>query len=132
MRFGKKGKLAPRYMGPFEITERIGLMAYRLKLPEELSSVHDTFHVSNLSKCLADASLHVPLDEIKVNRTLHFVEEPVEIMDREVKSMKRGKIALVKVRWNSKRGHEFTWEREDQRRSKYPKLFDEEIGETSS
>ena len=85
--------------------------------------MHDTFHVSSLKKCLADASLHVPLEEIKVNRTLHFVEEPVEIMDREVKNMKRGKIALVKVRWNSKRGPEFTWEREDQIRSKYPHLF---------
>ena len=100
VRFGKKGKLASRYVGPFEITERVGLVAYHLRLPKELSGVHDTFHVSNLKKCLADASLHVLLDEIKVNRTLHFVEEPVEIMDREVKSMKRSKIALVKVRWN--------------------------------
>ncbi|GJW66546.1 putative reverse transcriptase domain-containing protein [Tanacetum coccineum] len=87
--FRKKGKLAPRYVGPFEILERIGPVAYRLRLPEELSGVHDTFHVSNLKKCLADASLHVPLDEIKVDKTLCFVEEPVEIMDREVKRLKR-------------------------------------------
>ncbi|GJS29849.1 putative reverse transcriptase domain-containing protein [Tanacetum coccineum] len=120
IRFGKKGKLAPRYVGPFEILERIGLVAYQLRLPEELSGVHDTFHMSNLKKCLADASLHVPLDEIKVDRTLHFVEEPVEIMDREVKSLKRSKIALVKVRWNSKHGPEFTWECEDYMKSKYP------------
>ncbi|GKF16261.1 hypothetical protein Tco_0061179 [Tanacetum coccineum] len=106
--FGKKGKLAPRYVGPFEILERVGLVAYRLRLPEELNSVHDTFHVSNLKKCLADANLHVPLDEIKVDKTLHFVEEPVEIMDREIKSLKRSKISLVKVRWNSKCGPEFT------------------------
>nr|GFC54823.1 retrotransposon protein, putative, Ty3-gypsy subclass [Tanacetum cinerariifolium] len=79
--FGKKGKLAPRYVGPFEILEIIGHVAYRLRLPEELSGVHDTFHVSNLKKCLADASLHVPLDEIKINKTLRFVEEPVEIID---------------------------------------------------
>ncbi|GJS92194.1 DNA/RNA polymerases superfamily protein [Tanacetum coccineum] len=79
--FEKKGKLAPRPVGPFEILERIGLVAYRLRLPEELNSVHGTFHVSNLKKCLADASLHVPLDEIKVDKTLRFVEEPVEIMD---------------------------------------------------
>ncbi|GJT98469.1 putative reverse transcriptase domain-containing protein [Tanacetum coccineum] len=104
----EKGKLAPRYVGPFEILERIGLVAYRLRLPEELSGVHDTFHVSNLKKCLADASLHVPLDEIKVDKTLHFVEEPVEILNREVKSLKRSKIALVKVHWNSKCGPEFT------------------------
>ncbi|GJV90472.1 hypothetical protein Tco_1538285 [Tanacetum coccineum] len=116
VRFGKKGKLAPRYVGPFEILERIGLVAYRLRLPEELNSVHDTFHVSNLKKCLADANLHVPLDEIKVDKTLRFVEEPVEIMDRENKKLKRRKIALVKVRWNSKRGPEFTWEHEDQMR----------------
>ncbi|GKB86352.1 putative reverse transcriptase domain-containing protein [Tanacetum coccineum] len=77
--FGKKGKLAPRYVGPFEILEMIGPIAYRLRLSEELSGVHDTFHVSNLKKCLANASLHVPLDEIKVDKTLHFVEEPVEI-----------------------------------------------------
>ncbi|GJS83845.1 putative reverse transcriptase domain-containing protein [Tanacetum coccineum] len=84
VRFGKKGKLAPRYVGPFEILERIGPVAYQLRLPKELSGVHDTFHVSNLKKCLADASLHVPLDEIKVNKTLRFVEEPVENSDCEV------------------------------------------------
>ncbi|GJY06995.1 putative reverse transcriptase domain-containing protein, partial [Tanacetum coccineum] len=89
VRFGKKGKLAPRYVGPFEILERIGPVAYRLRLSEKLSGVHDTFHVSNLKKCLADASLHVPLDEIKVDKTLRFVEEPIEIMDREIKSLKR-------------------------------------------
>ncbi|GJW57403.1 hypothetical protein Tco_0104134 [Tanacetum coccineum] len=113
IRFGKKGKLALRYVGPFKILERIGLVAYRLRLPEELSSVRDTFHVLNLKKCLADANLHVPLDEIKVDKTLRFVEEPVEIMDREIKKLKRRKIALVKVRWNSKRGPEFTWEHKD-------------------
>ncbi|GJW26208.1 putative reverse transcriptase domain-containing protein [Tanacetum coccineum] len=96
--FWKKGKLAPRYVRPFEILERISPVAYRLRLPKELSGVHDTFHVSNLKKCLADASLHVPLDEIKVDKTLRFVEEPVEIMDREVKSLKRSRISLVKVR----------------------------------
>ncbi|GJW49728.1 putative reverse transcriptase domain-containing protein [Tanacetum coccineum] len=79
--FWKKGKLTPRYVGPFKILKRIGPVAYRLRLPEELSGVHDTFHVSNLKKCLADASLHVPLDEIKVDKTLRFIEELVEIMD---------------------------------------------------
>ncbi|GKA66311.1 hypothetical protein Tco_0766119 [Tanacetum coccineum] len=104
--FGKKGKLSPRYVGPFEILERIGFVAYRLRLPEELNSVHDTFHVSNLKKCLADANLHVPFDEIKVNKTLHFVEEPVEIMDRKIKKLKRRNIALMKVRsMGSKRGY---------------------------
>ncbi|GJY82773.1 hypothetical protein Tco_0496149 [Tanacetum coccineum] len=123
IRFGKRGKLAPRYVGPFEILERIGPVAYRLRLPEELSGVHDTFHVSNLKKCLADANLHVPLNEIKIDKTLRFVEELVEIMDREIRNSKRSKIPLVKVRWNSKRGPEFTWEREDYMKSKYPQLF---------
>ncbi|GJY97127.1 putative reverse transcriptase domain-containing protein [Tanacetum coccineum] len=108
VRFGKKGKLAPRYVGPFEILERIGL------------------------KCLADASLHVPLDEIKVDKTLRFVEEPVEIMDRKIKKLKRRKIALVKVRWNSKRGPKFTWEHEDQMRIKYPQLFMDRVVEPAS
>ncbi|GJT24262.1 putative reverse transcriptase domain-containing protein [Tanacetum coccineum] len=120
MHFGKNGKLVPRYVGPFEILERIGLIAYRLRLPKELRSVHDTFHVLNLKKCLADANLHVPLDEIKVDKTLCFVEDPVEIIDREIKKLTCRKIALVKVRWNSKRDPEFTWEHEDQMRTKYP------------
>nr|GEW69312.1 putative reverse transcriptase domain-containing protein [Tanacetum cinerariifolium] len=100
-------------VGPFEILERIGHVAYRLRLPEELSSVHDTFHVSNLKKYLADANLHVPLDEIKVDKTLRFVQEPLEIMECEVKTLKRCKIPIVKVRWNSKPRPEFTWERKD-------------------
>ncbi|GJW70997.1 putative reverse transcriptase domain-containing protein [Tanacetum coccineum] len=80
VRFGKKGKLAPRFVGPFKITKRIGPVAYRLRLPQELNGVHDTFHVSNLKKCLADPTLQVPLDEIKVDAKLNFVEEPVEIL----------------------------------------------------
>ncbi|GJR94828.1 putative reverse transcriptase domain-containing protein [Tanacetum coccineum] len=124
VRFGKKGKLAPRFVGPFEILERIGSVAYRLELPKELGGVHDTFHVSNLKRCLADANLHVPLNEIKVDKTLRFVEEPLEIMDREVKTLKCSKIPIVKVRWNSKRGPEFTWEREDYMKPKYSRLFE--------
>ncbi|GJQ93499.1 putative reverse transcriptase domain-containing protein [Tanacetum coccineum] len=126
------GKLAPRYVGPFEILERIGPVAYRLRLPEELSSVHDTFHVSNLNKCLADANLQVPLNEIKIDKTLRFVEEPVKIMDCEIRSLKRSKISLVKVRWNSKRGPEFTWEHEDHMKSKYPQLFVDRVVESAS
>ncbi|GJR89281.1 putative reverse transcriptase domain-containing protein [Tanacetum coccineum] len=98
VRFRRKGKLAPRYVGPFKIVERIGLVAYRLRLPQELSSIHDTFHVSNLKKCLADASLQVPLEEIEINDNLHFVEEPIKIVDREVKKLKRKWIPIVKVR----------------------------------
>nr|GEW55362.1 putative reverse transcriptase domain-containing protein [Tanacetum cinerariifolium]GEW64598.1 putative reverse transcriptase domain-containing protein [Tanacetum cinerariifolium] len=92
IRFRKKDKLVPRYVGSFEILERIGTIAYRLRFPTKLSELHDTFHVSNLKKCLEDASLHVPLDEIKIDKTLYFVEEPVEIMDREIKTLKRSMI----------------------------------------
>ncbi|GJV03495.1 putative reverse transcriptase domain-containing protein [Tanacetum coccineum] len=123
VRFGKKGKLAPRFVGPFEIVERVGPMAYRLDLPEELNGVSDTFHVSNLKKCLVDPTLQVPLDEIQVDAKLNFVEEPVEILEREFKKLKRSRIAIVKVWWNSKCGPEFTWEREDQMKLKYPHLF---------
>nr|GEX53156.1 putative reverse transcriptase domain-containing protein [Tanacetum cinerariifolium] len=123
VRFGKKGKLAPRFVGPFEIIERIDPVAYRLRLPEELNGVHDTFYVSNLKKCLADPTLQMPLDEIKVDAKLNFGEEPVEILEKEFKKLKWGRSVIVKVRWNSKRGLEFTWEREDQMRLKYPHLF---------
>ncbi|GKB21122.1 putative reverse transcriptase domain-containing protein [Tanacetum coccineum] len=123
VRFRKKGKLVPRFVGPFEIIEKVGPVAYRLDLPEELNGVHDTFHMSNLKKCLADLTLQVPLDEIRVDAKLNFVEEPVEILEREFKKLKRSRIAIVKVRWNSKRGPEFTWEREDQMKLKYPHLF---------
>ncbi|GKE38961.1 putative reverse transcriptase domain-containing protein [Tanacetum coccineum] len=98
VRFRKKGKLTPRFVGPFKIIEKVGPVAYRLDLPEELNGVHDTFYVSNLKKCLADPTL-------------------------EFKKLKRSRIAIVKVRWNSKRGSEFTWEREDQMKLKYPHLF---------
>ncbi|GKA37520.1 hypothetical protein Tco_0724085 [Tanacetum coccineum] len=123
VRFGKKGKLAPRFVGHFEITKRIGKVAYRLRLLQELNNVHDTFHVSNLKKCLADPTLQIPLEEIKVDERLNFVEEPMEILEREFKKLKRSRIAIVKVRWNSKRGPEFTWEHEDQMKLKYPHLF---------
>ncbi|KAD2805520.1 hypothetical protein E3N88_38897 [Mikania micrantha] len=123
VRFGKKGKLAPRYVGPFEILDRIGPVAYKLQLPQELGGVHDTFHVSNLKKCLSDETLIIPLDEVRLDDKLHFIEEPIEVMDRDVKTLKRSRIPIVKVRWNSKRGPEFTWEREDHMKKKYPQLF---------
>ncbi|GJR57199.1 putative reverse transcriptase domain-containing protein [Tanacetum coccineum] len=123
IRFGKRGKLNPRYIGPFKIIAKVGTVAYRLELPEKLSRVHSTFHVSKLKKCMADEPLAIPLDEIQVDDKLNFIEEPVEIMDREVKRLKQRRIPIVKVRWNSKRGPEFTWEREDQMQKKYPHLF---------
>ncbi|GKA14568.1 hypothetical protein Tco_0694214 [Tanacetum coccineum] len=99
VRFGKRGKLNPRYVGPFKVLAKVGKVAYRLELPQELSRVHHTFHVSNLNKL------------------------PVEIEEREIKRLKQSRIPLVKVRWNSRRGPEFTWEREDSFKQKYPQLF---------
>nr|GEY59713.1 putative reverse transcriptase domain-containing protein [Tanacetum cinerariifolium] len=123
VRFGKRGKLNPMYVGPFKVLERIRDVAYKLDLPEELSKVHNTFHVSNLKKCHADEPLAVPLNGLHFDDKLHFVEKPVEIVDCEVERLKQSRIPLVKVQWNSKRGPEFTWEREDQFRKKYPHLF---------
>ncbi|GJX94774.1 putative reverse transcriptase domain-containing protein, partial [Tanacetum coccineum] len=97
VRFGKKGKLAPRFVEPFEIIEKVGPVAYRLDLPEELDDVHDTFHVSNLKKCLADSTPQVPLDEIRVDTKLNLMEEPVEILEREFKKLKRSRISIVKI-----------------------------------
>nr|GFA53889.1 putative reverse transcriptase domain-containing protein [Tanacetum cinerariifolium] len=131
VRFGKRGKLNPRYVGPFKVLEEIRKVAYKLDLPEELSRVHNTFHVSNLKKCHADEPLAVPLDGLHFDDKLHFVEELVEIVDREVKWLKRSRIPLTKVRWNSKRGPDFTWEREDQFRKKYPHLFEKTASSSS-
>nr|GEU49282.1 putative reverse transcriptase domain-containing protein [Tanacetum cinerariifolium] len=103
----------------------------RLKPRRELRCVHDTFYVSNLKKCLADPDVQVPLDEIEIDENLHFVEEPIEIVERDVKKLKRRRIPLVKVRWNSRQGAEYTWEREDQFRKKYLHLFTEPVPSSS-
>nr|GFA33375.1 putative reverse transcriptase domain-containing protein [Tanacetum cinerariifolium] len=114
-----------------KVLERVGDVAYKLDLPEELSRVHNTFYVSNLKKCHADKPLAIPLDGLHFDDKLYFVEEPGEIVDREVKRLRRSRIPLVKVRWNSKRGPEFTWEREDQFRKKYPQFFAKTVSSSS-
>nr|GEY08710.1 putative reverse transcriptase domain-containing protein [Tanacetum cinerariifolium] len=98
IRFGKQENLNPRYIGPFKILDRIGPVAYKLKLPEELKNVHNTFHISNLKKCLSDESLIIPMKELRLDDKLNFAEEPVEIMDREVKQLRQSRIPIVKVR----------------------------------
>ncbi|GJU19365.1 putative reverse transcriptase domain-containing protein [Tanacetum coccineum] len=100
-------------------------------LPQELSCVHDTFHVSNLKKCLAESDVQMPLEEIEIDENLRFVKEPIEIVERDVKKLKRRRIPLVKVRWNSRQGAEYTWEREDQFRKKYPHLFSKPVPSSS-
>ncbi|GJY95216.1 putative reverse transcriptase domain-containing protein [Tanacetum coccineum] len=136
VRFRKRGKLSPRYIGPFKIVARVGHVAYTLELPEELKGIHSTFHVLNLKKCLAEGDVVVPMEEIQLDDKLHMIEEPVEIVDKEVKRLKQSRIPIVKVRWNSQRGPEFTWEREDQIKKKYLHLFTsndkaERVDETS-
>ncbi|GJZ38477.1 hypothetical protein Tco_0585040 [Tanacetum coccineum] len=97
VRFGKRGKLNPRYVGPFKVLEKVGSVAYKLELPEELSRVHNTFHVSNLKKCYADEPLAVPLDGLHFDEKLQFVEEPVKIMDCEIKQLRQSRVPIVKV-----------------------------------
>nr|GEZ02904.1 reverse transcriptase domain-containing protein [Tanacetum cinerariifolium] len=123
VRFGKRGKLNPRYVRPFKVLAKVGKVAYKLEFPQELSRVHHTFHVSNLKKCYSDEPLVMPLEGVHIDDTLHFVEEPIEIMEREIKRLKRSQIPLVKVCWNSRQGPEFTWEHEDSFKKKYPHLF---------
>ncbi|GKE22342.1 putative reverse transcriptase domain-containing protein [Tanacetum coccineum] len=123
VRFGKRGKLNLRYVGPFKVLAKVGKVAYRLELPQEFSRFHHTFHVSNLKKCYTDEPLVMPLEGIHVDDKFQFVEEPVEIIEREIKRLEQSRIPLVKVHWNSKRGPEFTWEREDSFKQKYPQLF---------
>nr|GEV14274.1 putative reverse transcriptase domain-containing protein [Tanacetum cinerariifolium] len=117
--------------GMLKVLSKVGDVAYILELPQQLSRVYTTFHVSNLKKCLSDESLMIPLEELRVDDKLHFVEEPIKVMDRETKRLKRSCIPIIKVRWNSKRGHEFTWEREDQFKQKYPHLFTKTAPSTS-
>ncbi|GJU87751.1 putative reverse transcriptase domain-containing protein [Tanacetum coccineum] len=115
--------ITPGTLDHLRSLKRVGLVEYTLELPEELSNVHSTFYVSNLKKCPSDESLVIPMKELRLDDKLNFVEELIEIMDREVKQLRQSRIPIVKVRQNSKRGPKFTWEREDQIHAKYPNLF---------
>ncbi|XP_073049550.1 uncharacterized protein [Primulina eburnea] len=123
VRFGKKSKLSPRFIGPYEILERVGDLAYRLALPPALSGVHDVFHVSMLRKYHPDTSHVLPPDEVELDQTLSYIERPIQILDRKDKQLRNKLIPLIKVQWNRHGVEEATWELEDKMRQKYPELF---------
>ncbi|KAK9057437.1 hypothetical protein SSX86_022272 [Deinandra increscens subsp. villosa] len=123
IRFRKRGKLSPRFIGPFKILAKVGQNAYQLELPEELSGIHNTFHVANLRKCLADEAAYVPLDDIVIDDKLNYVERPIEILDRKTKRLRNKEIEQVKVKWEHRKGSDTTWESEEEMRRYYPYLF---------
>ena len=123
VRFGKRGKLSPHYIGPFEIVDRIGPVAYRLDFPEELARVHNVFHISILRKYILDPSHVLEAPEIELSDDLSYEEQPVQILGREEKELRNKTISLVKVLWRNHLVEEATWEREEQIRSQYPHLF---------
>ena len=126
MRFRKKGKLSPRYIGPYEIVRRFAQVAYELALPQELSSVHPVFHVFRLQKCIGDPSRIVPIEDVQVMEDLADEEVPIAILDRQVKRLRNKYIASVKVLWRNQQVEEITWEAEELMKSKYPYLFQRE------
>ena len=123
VRFGKRGKLGPRYIGPFRITKRVGPVAYELALPSELSHVHNVFHVSMLRKCIQSADQVIKHEPLDVQENLSYIEHPVQILDRRDQVLRNKTIPLVKVLWRNHRMEEATWEREDDMHAKYPHLF---------
>ncbi|KAD4982992.1 hypothetical protein E3N88_19663 [Mikania micrantha] len=124
IRFRKQGKLGPRFIGPFKIIARVGDVAYRLELPEELSGIHNTFHVSYLRKCLADESAYIPLEDIEIDNRLNYVERSVAIIDRKVKQLRNKSLSQVMVQWKNRTGSEVTWESENEMRKYYLFLFE--------
>ena len=124
IRFRKHGKLSPRFIGPFEIIARVGKVAYRLELPDDLSGIHNTFHVSYLRKCLADKSAYVPYEDLEIDDKLNYVEKPVAISDTKVKQLRNKTIKQVMVQWKNRKGSDATWESEEEMRKQYPHLFD--------
>ena len=123
IRFGKRGKLNPRYVGPYEILERVGKVAYRLALPPNLASVHNVFHVSMLKKYVPDTSHILEQEPIELHEDLTYEEKPVQILDRKTKTLRNKEIPLVKVLWRNQKMEEATWEREDEMRIAHPELF---------
>ncbi|XP_031092549.1 uncharacterized protein LOC115997147 [Ipomoea triloba] len=125
MRFGKKGKLSPRFIGPYEILERVGQVAYRLALPAKLDRVHDVFHVSQLKKYVHDTSHVIAPETLELDETLSYEEKPVKILDTKTRETRRRAVKMVKVCWSHHGVEEATWEMEDEMRRHYPALFDQ-------
>ncbi|XP_057540678.1 uncharacterized protein LOC130818528 [Amaranthus tricolor] len=123
MRFGKKGKLSPKFIGPYEVTEKVGKVAYRLALPNELGKVHDVFHISQLQRYIPDKSHVLDPEPLDLDENLSYEEKPIKIIDSKVRSTRRKDIKMVKVLWANQRTQEATWETEVSMREKYPHLF---------
>ena len=123
LRFGKQGKLSPRYIGSYEITERLGPLAYQLALPSELSRLHDVFHVSMLRWYRAYPSHVIQEPEVQILEDLTYQEQPIEILIRMVRRLRKKEILMVKVKWNRHSSKEATWEVEKDMQEKYPYLF---------
>ncbi|WMV59085.1 hypothetical protein MTR67_052470 [Solanum verrucosum] len=124
MKFGKKGKLSPRYIGLYRISKRIGNVAYELELPQELASVNPVFHISMLKKCMSDPSLIIPTEDIGINDSLSYEEIPIQILDRQVRKLRTKEVASVKVLWKNHFVEEATWEAEEDMKKRYPHLFE--------
>ncbi|WMV42074.1 hypothetical protein MTR67_035459 [Solanum verrucosum] len=123
IRFGKKGKLSPRYIRPYRISKRIGNVAYELELPQELVAVHPVFHISMLKKCMGDPLLIIPTEDIDIKDTLSYEEIPVQILDRQVRKLRTKEVASVKVLWRNQFVEEATWEADEYMKKRYPHLF---------
>ena len=119
IRFQKRGKLGPQYIGPFRITTQVGKVVYRLDLSDKLSQIHNTFHVSQLRKCVTDEVAVVSLDDILVDESLNYIERPIAVLGRKSKVLRKNELKLVKVQWQQRRGSEWTWEPEDKMQDHY-------------
>jgi hypothetical protein len=124
LRFGLKGKLTPRFIGPFKILQRVGPVAYKVDLPPQLARVHDVFHVSLLRKANVDPARVLPQIPVEVKEDLTLELRPIRILDQEVKELQSKKIPIVRILWRNAQVEEETWERETEMRKKYPNLFD--------
>ncbi|KAJ8766766.1 hypothetical protein K2173_007833 [Erythroxylum novogranatense] len=127
VRFGKRGKLNPRYIGPFEILERVGNVSYQLALPPHLSCVHPVFHISMLRKYIPDPSHILQIPEVNIAKNLSYEETPVAIIDRQIRKFRNKEIPMIKVQWQNQRIEECTWETEESMRTRYPQLFPNEV-----